>query len=84
MDAGERIRLIFREALAIEVPSVGTDVIESGLLDSLALVTLLFELEQEFEIAIPLDALDVDSMRTIERMVAFVDGLADPAAHGRL
>ena len=84
MEAAERIRSIFRDSLAVEVPDVTTDVIETGLLDSLALVTLLFELEQEFEITIPLDDLDLESLRTVERIVAFVDGLAEPGPRARL
>lgn len=84
MNAAERIRCIFRDSLAVEVPDVTTDVIETGLLDSLALVTLLFELEQEFEITIPLDDLDVESLRTVERIVSFVDRAAEPGRRARL
>lgn len=84
MGAAERIRAIFREALAIEVADVTTDVVQTGLLDSLALVTLLFELEQEFEITIPLDDLDLEDVRTVERIVAFVDHLAEPGRRARL
>lgn len=78
MDPAERIWRIFRDSLAIEVPSVTTDVITTGMLDSLALVTLLFEIEQEFAIKIPLDGFDIESLRTIERIVAFVEGLGAP------
>ena len=84
MDAAERIRRIFRDALAIEVPAVTTDIVETGLLDSLALVTLLFELEKEFEITIPLDALDLDSLRTVERIVVFAERLAEPGRRAPL
>ena len=50
---------------------------DSGLLDSLALVTLLFEVEQEFQVEIPLDSLDVENFRTIERIARLVDGRED-------
>lgn len=84
MDAAERVRLIFRDSLTIEVPDTTTDVIETGLLDSLALVTLLFELEQEFEVTIPLDTLDLESLRTIDRIVAFLAAVGEPGESARL
>jgi D-alanine--poly(phosphoribitol) ligase subunit 2 len=71
----ERIGRIFLEVLSIEVPSATTDIIAAGLLDSLALVTLLFEIEQEFDIRIPLDGLDIEGLSTIERIAALVEGL---------
>jgi D-alanine--poly(phosphoribitol) ligase subunit 2 len=75
MSITERIGRIFLEALSIEVPSATTDIIAAGLLDSLALVTLLFEIEQEFDIRIPLDGLDIAGLSTLERIAALVEGL---------
>jgi methoxymalonate biosynthesis acyl carrier protein len=63
-----RVRRIFAEVLNIHVPSDGTDLIDGGLLDSLALVELLVEIEHEFGVIVPLDALEVDSFRTISRI----------------
>jgi D-alanine--poly(phosphoribitol) ligase subunit 2 len=85
MSTAERIERIFREALSIEVPSASTDIVAAGLLDSLALVTLLFEAEQEFEIVVPVEDLDVDDFSTVERFAALVERLAaerDSAPHG--
>jgi acyl carrier protein len=67
-----RVQRLFHEALNIEAPSVETDVIETGLIDSLALVELLAAIEQEFELQLPLDELDVDSFRTVETIAEFV------------
>ena len=47
------------------MPSPDTDLIEGGLLDSLALVELLFALEHEFAVTIALDKLDIDEFRSI-------------------
>ena len=69
----ERIRGLFVEALNVPAPDPAADVVETGLLDSLALVTLLFEVEREFGIQIPLDTLDVDDFRTVERLAALVE-----------
>lgn len=56
------------EALSLAAPPAKTDLVDTGLLDSLALVTLLFEIEQEFLVQIPLDALEIDDFRTIDRI----------------
>jgi D-alanine--poly(phosphoribitol) ligase subunit 2 len=76
MSTGERIERIFRDVLSIDVPSVSTDIIAAGLLDSLALVTLLFEVEQEFGVMIPLEDLNLETLRTVERIAALVEGVA--------
>jgi acyl carrier protein len=53
-----------------------TDIVAAGLLDSLALVTLLFEVEREFDLTIPLEDLDIESLRTVERIAALTERLA--------
>ena len=58
--------------LSVRAPEPDADIVDSGLLDSLALVTLLFEVEQEFGVQIPLDSLEVDDFRTIERIAGLV------------
>ena len=69
----ERITRLIRETLGVEVPSTDTDLIEGGLLDSLALVSLLAELEREFGFELPLDTLEVDDFRTVETAAAYVE-----------
>jgi D-alanine--poly(phosphoribitol) ligase subunit 2 len=67
-EVNERVRRIFVDALKIEVPSEDTDLIEAGYIDSLALVELLFALEREFSVSVPLDELDIDNFRTVNRI----------------
>jgi acyl carrier protein len=69
-----RIQRIFEEVLSISAPTPQTDIIEAQLLDSLALVTLLFEVEQEFGLQIPLESLEIDDFRSIESIARFVAG----------
>ncbi len=64
----ERVQRIFVEALNIQVPSEDTDLIESGYIDSLALVELLFAIEREFSVSVPLDELDIDNFRNLRRI----------------
>jgi D-alanine--poly(phosphoribitol) ligase subunit 2 len=64
-----RARRIFADALNVPAPDPDVDIIQAGLIDSLALVTLLFELEREFDVELPLETLDVDDFRTISNIV---------------
>jgi acyl carrier protein len=69
----DRVQRLFVETLNVEVPSPDTDLIEGGLLDSLALVELLFALEREFAVTIALENLDIDSFRSIRSIAGFVE-----------
>ena len=77
----DQITTILREALQVEVPSVDTDLIAIGVLDSLAIVTIIGEIEERLRVELPLDDLDVDSFRTVASMADFVDaGVTDCGA----
>jgi acyl carrier protein len=69
----DRVQRLFVETLNVEVPSPDTDLIEGGLLDSLALVELLLALEREFAVTIALENLDIDSFRSIRSIAGFVE-----------
>ena len=68
----EQVRTIFAEALNITVPADDVDLIDGGLLDWLALVELIMELEHRFGISIPFDTLDIDDFRSVESIGAIV------------
>lgn len=74
-----RLREIFREELHLEVPSPETDVLETGMVDSLSLVRLLVHLEEEFGIEIEAEDLDLDVFRTVRGMARFVGGRLEAA-----
>jgi acyl carrier protein len=72
-----KIRGIFVDTLNIEVPSDETDLIDAGYIDSLALVELLFAIEREFSVSVPLDELEIDdfrNVRSISELVAAANG----------
>jgi acyl carrier protein len=75
----DRVQRLFVETLNVEVPSPNTDLIEGGLLDSLALVELLFALEREFAVTIALENLDIDTFRSIRTIAEFVENTEDGA-----
>jgi D-alanine--poly(phosphoribitol) ligase subunit 2 len=63
---------IFSDKLNVEVSSYDLDLFEGGILDSLQLVELLFQLEQQFGARISLDSLDLDDLRSIERIAVML------------
>jgi acyl carrier protein len=64
----DRVQRLFLETLNVQVPSPDADLIESGVIDSLALVELLFAIEREFSVSLPLDDLDIDNFRSVDRI----------------
>lgn len=67
-----RIVHIFSQDMHASVAGLDSDLIDEGVLDSLAFVDLLFRLEKEFGIKIAVDALEIDELRTIRKIAAFV------------
>lgn len=67
-----RIAGLFLARFKLEVPSVDTDLFETGALDSLAFVELLLSLEQEFGIRVSIEALEIDHFRSIARIADFI------------
>ena len=70
-----RIESLLREVLAITPDGIDEDHIESGLLDSMALVELLHAIEQEFAVELPLEDLDVDLLRSVRGIATYVSNL---------
>jgi acyl carrier protein len=68
----DRVQRVIVEALNIDPPPIDSDLIEGGLLDSLALVELLFALEREFGVTIALEELDIDTFRSVGSIASFV------------
>jgi acyl carrier protein len=67
-----RIAKLFLEKVHLEIPSVETDLLDTGVVDSMAFVDLLYHLEQEFGITVSIDDLDIDNFRSIEKIAKFV------------
>lgn len=70
-----KIRGIFEHELGLTAPSAATDLFESGGLDSLSFVELLWRIELAYGLRIPLQDLDLEHFRSIARLAAFVSGL---------
>ena len=69
----ERIGGVIAGALHIEVASFDTDLFDTGVLDSLAFVELLVQLEQEFGVTTSVDDLEADNFRSIASIADFIE-----------
>jgi len=68
----DRLGALFVESFHIEVPSPDTDLLETGILDSLQFVELLMQLEQRFGFRIKIEDIDLDDLRTLARIARVV------------
>lgn len=68
----DEIITIFLERLNVTVPSLDADLLASGVLDSLALVELLVQIEARYGIQISLEKLDFDDFRSVSAIATFV------------
>ena len=68
----QKLTELFAKKLNLEVSSVDTDLVETGLLDSLALVELLAQLEETFGISVSTDDLEFENFRSITSIARFV------------
>lgn len=75
----ERIADMLSGALNVDVPSVDTDLFDSGILDSLAFVELLFHLEREFGVKTSVGDLEMENFRSIAHIAEFVMVRAAPS-----
>ena len=79
----ERLGALFVETFHIEVPTADTDLLQTGILDSLQFVELLFQLERRFDLRLALDDIDLEDLRTlgrIARVIAAQGAAPAPAA----
>lgn len=79
----ELLGTLFVETFHVEVPSTDTDLLQTGILDSLQLVELLLQLEQRFDLRLALDDIDLEDLRTLgrlARLIAAQRAVPEPAA----
>ena len=69
----QQVTALFAEKLNLDVASAETDLIETGLLDSLALVELLAQLEESFDVSISTDDMEIENFRSITSIAMFVE-----------
>ena len=72
----ESLAILFRDELQLDVPSLDTDLFDSGILDSLKLAELLVCIESHFGTQINLDDLEFENFRSISRIAHFLQARA--------
>ncbi|MFC5063791.1 acyl carrier protein [Actinomycetospora atypica] len=68
----DRVAEVVSDRAGIDVPDAETDLLEAGLIDSLALVTLIVALEETFAVQLPLDDFDIERFRSVDAMATFL------------
>lgn len=68
--------------VGIDVDDPEADLLESGLLDSLALLTIITAIERCFAQELPLDEFDLDHFRSINATARFLQGLHSAGVDG--
>jgi len=76
--SNDQIIHLLSERVHVEAPSADTDLMETGLLDSLTLVELMSSLEEEFGIHISFDEVEIDNFRSARRIAEFVNRRSVP------
>jgi acyl carrier protein len=61
-----------RERLHIDVPGPDAELLESGLIDSLAFVELILIISGDYGVVVEMADLDVANFRTIRHIAAFI------------
>ena len=71
-DLRAEVAAVFAHTLKIEVSSLDTDLLATGLLDSLGFVDLLLELERRCGVRVALESVEPEDFRSIARIAEFV------------
>jgi acyl carrier protein len=69
----DKITRLLSERVHIETSSIESDLVETGLLDSLKLVELMTSLEDEFGITISFDEIEIDNFRSVVSIAEYVN-----------
>lgn len=68
-----RIAALILDAVGVDIGDPTTDLLSSGIIDSLAFVSLLLAIEQELGISIDIDSLDLTDFQSVERITRFIN-----------
>lgn len=75
----DQVTAVVSDRAGIKVPDAEADLLDAGLIDSLALVTLIVAFEDSFGVQLPLDDFDIDRFRSVASIADFLASLgAEP------
>ena len=78
----EAVRRVFLEDLNLEISDPELDLLEAGIIDSLALVGLIAGLEERLGVSVDFDTLELEDLRSLEAISALLARLI-PAGEER-
>ena len=61
------------EELAFSTVELNDSLWESGILDSIVIVELAVEIEEEYDIKIPFDEIITDNFETLSRLIVYIE-----------
>src|SRR3954469_24883020 len=71
----DQVAAIMSDRAGIVVPDAEADLLDAGLIDSLALVTLIVAFEDTFGVQMPLDDFDIDRFRSVASIADLLTSL---------
>ena len=75
----DQVAKVMSDQAGIDVPDAATDLLDAGLIDSMALVTLIVAFEDTFGVQLPLDDFEIDRFRSVASIADFLTSLgAEP------
>ena len=75
----EQLSQLFASELYLEVASPEVDLLEAGVLDSALIVEILLLVDRHFGISIPVETLELDSIRSISSIAGLIAAQPDAA-----
>lgn len=66
------ISILLTSKMNMDIPSPTTDLLESGLLDSLGLVDLLAHMERQFGISLDIEDFEIDDFRSVTTIASLL------------
>ena len=79
MSLEAQLSSLFIDKLNVRVPTPETDLIASGLLDSMQIVELVTQVEQQFGLRIDLERVDFDDLRSLAGIARLIGGSGEKA-----
>jgi D-alanine--poly(phosphoribitol) ligase subunit 2 len=70
------IRSVLHDHLHVVVDSPDANLLDAGLVDSIGLVELIIQLEDRFGMALPMESLELDDLRSINTIADLITRLS--------
>jgi D-alanine--poly(phosphoribitol) ligase subunit 2 len=68
----EQLGALFADNFHVSVPEPTADLLEEGILDSFQFVELLVQIEKRFGLRIDIAGIDLDDLRTLQRLAGLI------------